>query len=95
MNENHLALCDFQAVVDTALESSASALPNAVSTRIWELRSGEWSTRNGEWSTRNDELVAAIIMLRPRRCIDTVSWALSTALSHLDALGSTSELDVT
>ena len=88
LNDNHLALCDFQAIVDTALESSASALSNAVSTRIWELRSGEWSTRNSE-------LVAARIMLRPRRCIDTVSRGLSTALSHLDALGSTGELDVT
>ena len=38
----------FQVVVDTALESSALALLNAVSTSIYELRSGEWQALNNE-----------------------------------------------
>ena len=38
----------FQALADTVLESSASALSNAVSTIIWELRSGEWTACKSE-----------------------------------------------
>ena len=42
MHTGYSPLRAFQAVVDTTLESSASALSNAVSTSIRELRSGEW-----------------------------------------------------
>ena len=42
LHANHSPLCGVQALVDTALESSASAPSNAVPTGIWELRSGEW-----------------------------------------------------
>ena len=41
-NPNHSPLCGCQALVDTALESPASALPNAVTTSTWKLHSGEW-----------------------------------------------------
>ena len=37
LNANHSPLCSFQAHLDAALESSTSALSNAVSTSIWEL----------------------------------------------------------
>ena len=43
LNANHSPLCGFQALIETVLESSASALPNTVSTRILELRIGKWS----------------------------------------------------
>ena len=42
MNADHSLLCTFQALVDTVLESFASALSDTASTGIWELRSGEW-----------------------------------------------------
>ena len=41
LNADHSPLRDFQTLVDTALESSGSAISSAVSTSIWELRSGE------------------------------------------------------
>ena len=42
LHANHSPLCGFQALVDTALESSASALSIAMTKSIRELRSGEW-----------------------------------------------------
>ena len=42
MDVNHLLLCEFQAPVDMALESSAFALSDAVSTSIWKPCSDEW-----------------------------------------------------
>ena len=41
LNVNRSPLCGFPALVDAALESSASALFNAVSASIWELSSGK------------------------------------------------------
>ena len=60
LHAKHSAMFCFQALVDTALGGSGSALSNAVSTSIsWELRSGEWSACKSE-------LKSAILMLRPR-----------------------------
>ena len=39
---SYTPLRGFQAVVDTALESSVEALSNAVSTSAWKPRSDEW-----------------------------------------------------
>ena len=42
LHADYSSLRAFQAVVDTASESSASALSSAVSTSIWELRNDQW-----------------------------------------------------
>ena len=43
----------FLALVDAALESSASGLSNAVSTSIWELHSDDWSVCKSELNLEN------------------------------------------
>ena len=61
-NASHPPMRCLQALVDMALERSASALSNAVSISIWELRSGEWSAFESELEC------AAIITGSPYPC---------------------------
>ena len=42
LHAKHSPLRGLQAVVDRALKRYAKAFSNAMSTIIWELRSGEW-----------------------------------------------------
>ena len=48
LHADHSPRCGIPALVDAALERSASILPNALSVSIWELRSGEWSAFKSE-----------------------------------------------
>ena len=57
LNANHSPPCGFQALVDTALETSA-AFSSAVLTSIKEVN-------NGEWSAFKRELTSETTMLRP------------------------------
>ena len=80
LHANYSPLRAFQAVVDTASESSASALSNAVSTSIQKPRSGEWVASD---TACKSELESAILRT------DTLNPLGATPLSHPGTVANT------